>query len=62
MTTKAQLIVREKHLEDIRDHLRDERNFALSTKDWPRKAEAERSLKLVNERLLNVSLKLAVAA
>lgn len=59
--TKSDLVVREAHLEDIIDALRSERNFALATKDWPRKREVENSLRLAQERLCNVSLKLAVA-
>ena len=58
--TKSDLIVREAHLSDIIATLMQERSFALATQDWPRKAEVEHSLKLANERLLNVSLKLAV--
>lgn len=57
--TRETLIVREKHLEDIVESLKDMRNFALRTKDWPRKAEVERSLKLAQERLLRVAMKLS---
>jgi hypothetical protein len=59
---KSDLIVREAHLSDIVDSLQQERRFALETQDWPRKREVEHSLKLANERLLTVSLKLAVMA
>lgn len=62
LTTKADLLTRERELEDIAEYLRDERNFALRVQDWPRKASAERRLKVVQEKLLTVARKLAVAA
>lgn len=60
--TKADLIAREKMLEDVADSLDQERKFAISVQDWPRKTECERRLKVARDRLLSIHLKLAVAA
>lgn len=57
-----QLIVREKHLDDIIEALEEEKRFALRTQDWPRLSEVKRSLSLAKDRQIGVSIKLAVAS
>lgn len=55
-----ELCEREVMLEDILDSLKQERNFALRTNDWPRVSLANERIKETNERLCSIGAALAI--